>query len=212
MLSPARALKKREHVVLDDFEHLGCGHVLERRPTKVTVQPTLGTTLRPELLLFRKNLALDRLTGTIRLVLRQRLLLVQTLDEQQVGELLHHLQRIRYAPRPEVIPNRINLALQLPRDHRPPFQPNQRVDASAHRKAGSLATLHRTLCSAVRSTTRGHLEIFCHLDQRGNNPNSIGPTSELENMRAFMIFYTSTVSALLTIGNGTCTDRRHRHV
>ena len=45
------------------------------------------------------------------------LLLVEPLDEQQVGELFHHFERVGDSSGPEVIPDRIDFGLQFTLDH-----------------------------------------------------------------------------------------------
>lgn len=49
--------------------------------------------------------------------LGKRLLFIQPFDEQQVGELLHQLKRIRNTPRPKVVPHRVDLRLQFACNH-----------------------------------------------------------------------------------------------
>jgi len=51
------------------------------------------------------------------LLLRNRLQVVQAAKEEQVGDLLDHLQRVADAARPEGIPDAVDLALELPSDH-----------------------------------------------------------------------------------------------
>ena len=113
-------------------------HVLEPRPAKVVMRTPPRLPIGMEPLPLREDGLVNRRPCAVRLVLRQRLPLVQRFDEQQVGELLHHLQRVRDSPRPEVIPHRVDAALQLPRDHHPPFQPKQRCRAPSPRIAPSL--------------------------------------------------------------------------
>ena len=87
-------VEEREDVLVDDLVHLlGVTQVLEVTPPEVGIgaagsqfvggEPAAG-----------KDRRLDGLAGTVGLVLGQRLTLVEALDEQQVGELLHHLQRV----------------------------------------------------------------------------------------------------------------------
>ena len=76
-------------------EHLGWGEVLEARPAEVLVGPTLGV------LAFREDPPLHRLLEPIGLVLLQRVHVVEPTEEQQIGDLLHHLQRVRDAAGPE---------------------------------------------------------------------------------------------------------------
>jgi hypothetical protein len=56
-----------------------------------------------------------------------RLLLVETLGEEQIGELFHHLKWVRDPTRPEVIPNRIDLRLLLTSDHLRATSPDSRI-------------------------------------------------------------------------------------
>ena len=44
---------------------------------------------------FRKDRVLDWLAGAVRFAFSERLGFVEALDEQHVGELFHHLKRIR---------------------------------------------------------------------------------------------------------------------
>jgi hypothetical protein len=54
---------------------------------------------------LRKNAPLERDAERRRFALLQLLHVVETLDEDQVGDLLDHLQRIGEAARPEIIPD-----------------------------------------------------------------------------------------------------------
>ena len=56
--------------------------------------------------------------GDAGLLLGQRLDVVEAADEQQVGDLLDDLQRVADAAGPEGVPDAVDLALQLTRDHR----------------------------------------------------------------------------------------------
>ena len=85
----------REEVLPHHREHLGRGEVLEARPAEVLVGPTLGV------LAFREDPPLHRLPEPIGLVFLQCVHVVEPTEEQQVGDLLDHLQRVRDAAGPE---------------------------------------------------------------------------------------------------------------
>ena len=84
-----------EDVFTDHREHLGRGEVLEARPAEVLAGPT------PGVLAFREDPPLHRLLEPIGLVLLQRVHVVEPTEEQQEGDLLDHLQRVRDAAGPE---------------------------------------------------------------------------------------------------------------
>ena len=84
-----------EDVLPHHREHLGRGEVLEARPAEILVGPTLGA------LALREDPPLHRLFEAIGLVLLQRVHVVEPTEEQQVGDLLDHFQRVRDATGPE---------------------------------------------------------------------------------------------------------------
>ena len=87
--------------------HEGRFIVLEHRP--------------PEVLLAGAEPDALALAGASGLLLGQRVEVIQAADEQQVGDLFDHLQRIGDAARPERIPDPVDIALQLAGDHDPPL-------------------------------------------------------------------------------------------
>ena len=74
-----------EDVLPHHREHFGGGEVLEAGPTEVLVGPTLFV------LAVREDAPLHRFLEPARLVLLQRVHVVEPTKEQQVGDLLHHL-------------------------------------------------------------------------------------------------------------------------
>src|SRR5262245_11388957 len=108
-------------MLVDDLEHSSRLKMLEPRPTQIFVglaALVLIVRLRACVEALRENAPLDRLVQGRGLALLQLLHLVEALDEDQVGDLLDHLERIGEAARPEVVPNVINLVSQLARQHR----------------------------------------------------------------------------------------------
>ena len=97
-------------------EHLRAGEMLEARPAQVLVG------LAALVLALGEDAPLDRLAERGGLALLQLLHLVEALDEDQVGDLLDHLQRIGQPARPEVVPDAVDLVAQFTRQH-PPLLP-----------------------------------------------------------------------------------------
>ena len=104
----AELAEEREHLLPDGLEHDAGLEVLEPRPAQVVLTGLEDRTL-------------DRLAGAAGLVLRGRLQVVEPADEEQVGDLLDHLQGVGDAAGPERVPDPVDLALQLTGDH--PAQP-----------------------------------------------------------------------------------------
>jgi hypothetical protein len=109
-----------ENVLVDDFEHLLRLEQFEPRPTKVFVGTTallahffVAAPIPP----FRKNAPLQRYLERGGFRLLERLQLVETLDKEQVGDLLHYAHRVRQAARPEVVPDGVDLIFDLAHDH-----------------------------------------------------------------------------------------------
>ena len=103
-------------VLPDHREHLGRREVPEARPAAILV----GTTL--VILAFREDPPLHRLLEPVGLVFLQRVHVVEPADEQQVGNLLHHLQRVRDAAGPKCVPDAVDLGLDVACDHLRGFQ------------------------------------------------------------------------------------------
>ena len=74
------------------------------------------------ILAFREDSPLHRLLEPVGLVLLQRVHVVEPPDEQQVGNLLHHLQRVRDAAGPKCVPDAVDLCLDVACDHLRGFQ------------------------------------------------------------------------------------------
>jgi hypothetical protein len=102
-----------EDVVGDDVEHLRRRLVAEARPAHLLVGQ--AAALADLVLAFGKDPALDRLLQANRLVLLADLHVVEPADEEQIGDLLDHLERIGDAARPERIPDAVDLVPEFPR-------------------------------------------------------------------------------------------------
>ena len=103
--------EEREDVLVDDAEHLARLEMLEARPAQVLVG------LAALVLALREDAPLHRLAERGGLALLQLLHLVEALDEDQVGDLLDHLERIGEPARPEVVPDAVDLVAQFTRQH-----------------------------------------------------------------------------------------------
>ena len=100
----AQRFDEGEHLVPHRLEHRLGRKLLETRPTQSVLA---GGEHRP----------LDRVAGAGGFALLERVQLVQTLDEQQVGELLDDRERVRDAAGPHGVPDSVDLGLQLTGDH-----------------------------------------------------------------------------------------------
>ncbi len=94
-----------------DRIHLPGGEVLETGPAEVVVLATLGVGTLGE------DARRHRLLQHQRFALFQRMRVIQPPDEQQVGDLFNHLQRIGNAARPEGIPDSVDLAAKFASEH-----------------------------------------------------------------------------------------------
>lgn len=103
--------EEREDVIADHLEHPRGGGVLQARPTHVLVRAAVAILAR------REDAPLHRLAEPGRLVLFERVQLVEPPQEQEVRDLLHHLERVRDPPRPERVPDRADLVLDLAGEH-----------------------------------------------------------------------------------------------
>ena len=92
---------------VDDREHLGRREVLEARPAQVVVAAS------SVVLALGKDAALDRLAEAGGLVLFERVQVVEPLDEEQIGDLLDHLERVGDAARPEGVPDARRFGLRI---------------------------------------------------------------------------------------------------
>ena len=101
---PTEAAQEREHLLANGLMHHPRFEVLELRPAQ-------------QLLAGAEDRILDRLAGAAGLAFGQGLKVVETADEQQVGDLLDHLERVRDPAGPERVPDSVDLAAQFPRDH-----------------------------------------------------------------------------------------------
>ena len=111
-LVAAQRAQEREDVLADHGVHVGRGEVLEARPAQVLVGAALGV------LALGEDPPLHRLLEPGGLVLLQRVQVVQAAQEEQVGDLLDHLQRVGDAAGPEGVPDLVDLALDVAGDHR----------------------------------------------------------------------------------------------
>jgi hypothetical protein len=93
-----------EDVLVDDAKHLRSGKMLEPRPAQILVGVAALVCA------LREDAALQRSAERGGLALHDLLHLIETLDEDQVGNLLDHLQRVGEPAGPEIVPNPINLA------------------------------------------------------------------------------------------------------
>ena len=100
----AQRLDEGEHPVPHRLEHPLGRKLLEARPAQ-------------SVLVGGEQRLLDRVAGAGGLVLLARVQLVQTLDEEQVGQLLDDRERIRDAAGPHGVPDSVDLGLQLTGDH-----------------------------------------------------------------------------------------------
>ena len=116
---------EREDVLVDDAEHLRAGEMLEARPAQVRIG------LAALVLALGEDAPLDRLAERGGLALLQLLHLVKALDEDQVGDLLDHLQRIGEPARPEVVPDAVDLVAQFACQHSGGSPPAARQVTSA---------------------------------------------------------------------------------
>ena len=77
----------------------------------------LPTVIAAAVATFGKDASRERLLQHRRLALFVRLKFVQSLDEEQIGDLLHDAEGIRQAPRPKVVPDAVDLILDLANNH-----------------------------------------------------------------------------------------------
>jgi len=91
----------------ENVEHLFWFKVLESRPAKIFVR-----TL-PRVLALRKRSTLHRFVSAVGFVLFQRMQVIESLDEEQICDLLHYFQRIGNAPSPKRVPYLVNFASYL---------------------------------------------------------------------------------------------------
>ena len=70
------------------FEHFLWLEMFEPRPSQIVVRPF------PRVLPLRKDPILDRLLGTVGFVFFEGMQVIESLEEQQIGDLLHHFERV----------------------------------------------------------------------------------------------------------------------
>ncbi len=99
--------QEREDMFGQNVEHLLRLKVFEPRPAEVVVISL------PGIFALWEDAILHRLLGTVGLVLFKRMQIIETLDEQQISNLLHDLKWIRNAARPEGVPNLVDFAAYL---------------------------------------------------------------------------------------------------
>ena len=108
--------QERKDVLGDDLEHASPGRCSSaatsacprRRRRRPVPMPSLP---------FGKDAPLHRLAEAVRLVLLARMGLVEPAHEQQVGDLLDHLERIGDAARPEGVPDLVDLRAEFTCQH-----------------------------------------------------------------------------------------------
>lgn len=101
----------RKDVFADHGEHVGRGEVLEARPAEVVIGAT------PRVLAFREDTTLHRLPQPVRLVLLQCVQVIEATQKQEVGDLLHDLERVRDPAGPKGVPDSIDLILDIASNH-----------------------------------------------------------------------------------------------
>src|SRR6266481_1253575 len=112
--------QERKDVLGYDFEHRRGVLVLQPGPTHLLIGE--AATLTYLVLTRREYPPCDRLLKTVSLVLLASMRLVQPAHEQQVGDLLDHLERVGNATRPKGIPDPVNLGAKFPRQHATPIK------------------------------------------------------------------------------------------
>jgi hypothetical protein len=115
VLSSQRIAQEREHVLAEHGVHLARREVLEARPAQVLVRAAAAAA--DAVAALRKDSALHRRLEPGRPVLLQRVQVVQPAQEERVGDLLDHLQRVRDAALPERVPDGVDLVLDVAGDH-----------------------------------------------------------------------------------------------
>jgi len=123
-----------EDVAIDDAEHLPRLHLLEPRPAQILV----GLSVLVDAL--GEDAPLDRLLQRLGLALLDGLQLIQTLDEQQVGQLLHDAEGVGDPARPEVVPDPVDLVPDFADQHYTPPRTRPLALARAISNASRLAT------------------------------------------------------------------------
>ena len=96
----------------DDFEHRPGVAVLQPRPAHVLIGD--AAALSDFVLTQGKDATFDRLVEAISLVFFAGMRLVEAAHEQQVGDLLDHLERIGYAAGSKGIPHVIDFVAKFP--------------------------------------------------------------------------------------------------
>jgi hypothetical protein len=91
--------------------HLGPCKVFEARPAQVFKVAAPGVSA------MRVDAARHGRTQAHGFVFFQGVQVVQAAQKQQVGDWLHHLQGVGDATSPERVPDNVNLAAQLAREH-----------------------------------------------------------------------------------------------
>jgi len=104
----AQLAKEREHALTHDLVHVVGRQVPEARPPEPVVRAAVVVGAG------RENVACHRLPGAVGLVLLECLQVVESLDEDQVGDLLDNLERVRDAARPERVPLPVDLVFNSP--------------------------------------------------------------------------------------------------
>jgi hypothetical protein len=114
----AQRAQEREDVLADHGIHFRRRQILETRPAQLVVGP--APTAADAVLALREDPAGHRHLQAGRTVLLQCLQVIQPAQKEQVGDLLHHLQRIRDSAGPESVPDPVDLTSEFAGDHQLP--------------------------------------------------------------------------------------------
>ena len=107
--------QERKDVLGNDLEHGSGIAVLQPRPAHVLIGH--AAVLADLVFACGKNAPLDRLAEPRGLALFEGVRVVQPAHEQEVGDLLDHLQRIGDATRPEGVPDVVDLGVKFACQH-----------------------------------------------------------------------------------------------
>ena len=109
--STPQVAQEREDVLADDREHLGRRQVLEPAPAIIGVGPA------PVVSAVGEDRAGHRFAEAVGPVLLEGLEIVEALEEQEVGELLHDFERVGDPARPERVPDAVDLGADVTGQH-----------------------------------------------------------------------------------------------
>jgi hypothetical protein len=181
-LIAAELAEEGKDLLADDLEHDGGVVVLEPAPAEMVLAGQEGGVL-------------EGLLEAARAVLLEGLELVESPDEQEVGDLLDDLDGVADAPGPEGVPDAVDLALEVSGDH--PSQSSQgcSVRAGPARLAAgrswTLVVCHGLLLNLPRLPSRRGL-LCCGLSVRrpcrcescpSTAPPASGPSNDSRSPR-----------------------------